>query len=86
MTEAEILKTVKIGIKELSNYNDDEIKLWITTAKRMLVNAGVKQSVVDSGDVIGLITIIVDNLRLRKNILEDGNFMLLVNQEKMKRS
>ncbi len=83
MTDTELLTNVKIALKELSNYNDDEIMLWINTAKNIALDAGVKQDVVDSPKVIGLITIIVNDLRLRKNVLENGNFHLIVNQLRM---
>ena len=80
MTETELLANVKIAIKELSNYNDDEILLWIRTAKNILYNAGVKPDVVESENVIGIITVIVDDLRLRKNVMEDGNFTFMITQ------
>lgn len=85
MTEADLLKQVKIALKELSNYNDDEISLWIKTAQGILLDAGVKPDVVASEQVIGAITIAVDDLRLRKNLLENGNFNLIVNQLRMRR-
>ena len=84
MTDTELLKQVKIALKELSNYNDDEILLWIRTAKHILLDAGIKPDIVDSEKVIGLITIAVDDLRLRKNVLENGNFMLIINQIRMR--
>ena len=85
MTETELLTQVKIALKELSNYNDDEIMLWIKTSKGILLNAGVRPEVVESEQVIGLITIAVDDLRLRKNVLENGNFNLIINQLRMRR-
>ena len=84
MTETELLKQVKIALKELSNYNDDEIMLWIKTAKNILLDAGVKPDIVASEKVIGAITIAVDDLRLRKNLLENGNFNLIINQLRMR--
>lgn len=85
MAETELLKQVKIALKELSNYNDDEISLWIKTAKGILIDAGVKPEVVASEKVVGIITIIVDDLRLRKNVLENGNFNLIINQLRLGR-
>lgn len=67
MTEAEILQSVKHGLKELSNYNDDEIKLWIKTAMNFLENAGCSSELVRSEKAIGVITSCVDHLRLREN-------------------
>lgn len=84
MNEEELLKQVKIALKELSNYNDAEILLWARTAKNILLDAGVKPDVVNSEKAIGLITIAVDDLRLRKNVLENGNFMLIINQMRMR--
>ena len=84
MNEEELLKLVKIALKELSNYNDAEILLWARTAKNILLDAGVKPDVVNSEKAIGLITIAVDDLRLRKNVLENGNFMLIINQMRMR--
>ena len=83
MTEDELLKQVKIGLKELSNYNDEEILLWVRTAKNVALDAGVSQEVVESEKAIGLITIAVNDLRLRKNVLENGNFNLIINQLRM---
>lgn len=80
MTEDDLLIEVKTGIKELSNYNDNEILLWVRTAKNILYNAGVKPDVVESEKVIGIATIIVDDLRLRRNILEDTNFTFMLTQ------
>ena len=66
MDKEKILTAVKCGLKELSNYNDDEIKLWIDSAIKFLLNAGVKQSQIDSGDALGVITLCVDSFRLRE--------------------
>ena len=82
--ETELLKQVKIGLKELSNYNDSEISLWIKTAKGILRDAGISEKTVNSERVIGLITIAVNDLRLRKNVLENGNFLLIINQIRMR--
>lgn len=67
MNETEILKKVKEGLKELSNYNDDELKLWIKLAMNFLEGAGVKPNVVRSEKAIGVITLCVDHYRLREN-------------------
>lgn len=67
MSDTEILEAVKCGLKELSNYNDDEIKLWITATIHFLEGAGVSSSVVRSEKAIGVITSCVDSLRLREN-------------------
>lgn len=80
MTETELLDAVKIALKELSTYNDSEILLWVRTAKTILYNAGVKPDIVESEKVIGIVTVIVDDLRLRKNVMEDGNFTFMITQ------
>ena len=67
MSDQEILKAVKAGLKELSNYNDEEIMLWIKTAKKFLESSGVKPNVVHSEKALGVITLCVDSLRLREN-------------------
>lgn len=67
MNNEEILEAVKFGLKELSNYNDDEIKLWIRLAIGFLEDAGVKPNVVRSERAIGVITLCVDHYRLREN-------------------
>lgn len=66
MENTEMLKAVKHGLKELSNYNDDEIKLWINSAKGFLEASGVKPSVINSEKSIGVITLLVDSFRLRE--------------------
>ena len=67
MTDAEILQSVKYGLKELSNYNDDEIRLWITAAMNFLEGAGANPEKVRSEKAIGVITLCVDHFRLREN-------------------
>lgn len=66
MTKEEILQSVKMGLKELSNYNDDEITLWINSAIKYLENAGVSSKKIDNGEALGVITLIVDKLRKRE--------------------
>lgn len=66
MEKEQLLKAVKCGLKELSNYNDDEIKLWIDTAIRFLENSGVRPDVARSEKAIGVITLCVDSFRLRE--------------------
>lgn len=86
ITDEELLSQVKTAIKELSNFNDDEITLWIKTAKQTLLNSKVPADVVNSDEVIGLITILVNNFRLRLNIEEDGTFKFLLTQFLLRRS
>lgn len=66
MEKEGLLKSVKLGLKELSNYNDDEIKLWIEAAIRFLENSGVKPDVARSEKALGVITLCVDSFRLRE--------------------
>lgn len=76
MSKEEILKAVKYGLKELSNYNDEEITLWINSAMNFLESAGVKPDVVRSEKAIGVITLCVDSLRLREPIFSQTILML----------
>ena len=66
MTNTEILYAVKVGLKELSDYNDEEIMLWIKASIKFLKNAGVKDSQIESGEALGVITLCVNSLRLRE--------------------
>lgn len=67
MTNEQILKAVKSGLKELSNYNDEEIALWITSAIKFIKSAGASEEKVRSEEAIGVITLCVDHFRLREN-------------------
>ena len=66
MSDVEILKAVNHGLKELSNYNDDEIKLWLSSAISFLESSGVKSEVARSEKALGVITLLVDSFRLRE--------------------
>ena len=66
MLDVEMLKAVKHGLKELSNYNDDEIKLWLSSAISFLEHSGVKSEVARSEKALGVITLLVDSFRLRE--------------------
>ena len=66
MNKSEILKAVKIGIKELSDYNDEEILLWIDASIKYLENAGVSSTKIANGEANGVITLLVNKLRLRE--------------------
>jgi hypothetical protein len=50
MTEAELLDKVKTGLGFSGNYHDEILKIYINTAKSFMKNAGVPQSVIDSGE------------------------------------
>lgn len=78
MNDAERLQAVKYGIKELSNYNDDEIKLWITSAMKFIEGAGASSEKVKSEQAIGVITLCVDHFRLRENFSQTT--LMLVTQ------
>ena len=67
MNDEEILVAVKHGLKELSNYNDDEIKLWIKLAIDFIIDAGTSPEKARSERAIGVITSCVDHFRLREN-------------------
>lgn len=64
MDKQAILTAVKSGIKELSNYNDDEIMLWVEAAIRFLINGGVSEEKIYNGEALGVITLIVKKLRV----------------------
>lgn len=67
MTKEERLKAVKEGIKELSQYNDGEVQIWINTAMKFIEKAGATKEDVESEEAIGVITLCVDHLRLRED-------------------
>lgn len=66
MSDVEMLEAVKHGLKELSNYNDDEIKLWLSSAISFLEHSGVNPEVARSEKALGVITLLVDSFRLRE--------------------
>jgi hypothetical protein len=77
VNEQEILEAVKCGLKELSNYNDDEIKLWINASIGFIERAGVKPDVARSEKALGVITLCVNSLRLREPNFSDVIRMLV---------
>lgn len=66
MENVDMLKAVKHGLKELSNYNDDEIKLWLSSAISFLEHSGVSPEVARSEKALGVITLLVESFRLRE--------------------
>lgn len=77
MNNEEILKAVKTGLKELSNYNDEEIMLWINSSIKFLENAGVSPSKIYNGEAIGVITLCVNSLRLREANFSQTTMILI---------
>lgn len=55
MTEAELLKNVKSGLLITTTLFDDVLKIHIRDVKSYLKNAGVKDSVIESEDAVGVI-------------------------------
>ncbi len=77
MNEQEMLEAVKCGLKELSNYNDDEIKLWINASIGFIERSGVKPDVARSEKALGVITLCVNSLRLREPNFSQVIMMLI---------
>lgn len=75
MKDEELLVEVKKGLKELSDYNDDEILIFIHTVVEFMRGAGVTN--IDKS-TIGVITLGVDSLRLRESFSD--TFRMLVTQ------
>lgn len=75
MKDEELLVEVKKGLKELSDYNDDEIMIFINAVVEFMRSAGVTN--IDKS-TIGVITLGVDALRLRENFSD--TFRMLVTQ------
>ena len=84
MSEADLLEYVKTQIKELSQFNDNEIKNWIDVTKDTIKNSGVKDELINSPAALGLIVQGVNDFRLRVNLLEDGTFLFLLTQLTLK--
>ena len=55
MTETELLKDVKSGLLITTPLFDDVLKIHIRDVKSYLKNAGVKDSVIESEDAVGVI-------------------------------
>lgn len=55
MTEAELLQSVKSGLMITTDLFDDVLKIHIRDVKSYLKNAGVKDSVIESEDSVGVI-------------------------------
>lgn len=55
MTESELLKNVKSGLMITTDLFDDVLKIHIRDVKSYLKNAGVKDSVIESEDSVGVI-------------------------------
>ena len=55
MTEAELLKSVKSGLMITTPLFDDVLKIHIRDVKSYLKNAGVKDSVIESEESVGVI-------------------------------
>lgn len=55
MTDEELLDKVKIGLNITGTYQDDTLKTYITDVKKFLVDAGVKDEIVNSSDSVGVI-------------------------------
>lgn len=78
MDEDTRLAKVKTLLKELSTYNDEEIKLWISAVMDFMEGAGVTPVKLQSEASIGLIALGVDALRMREPFSE--TFIMLVTQ------
>lgn len=64
MTEDELLEKVKTGLGFSGDYHDEILKIHINTVKAYMRNAGVPQSVIDSGNgaSVGCILIGVNDI------------------------
>ena len=82
MDEEAKLQEVKTVLKELSDYNDEEIKLWISVVVDYMRGAGVSENRINSTSSIGLIALGVEALRLREDFSE--TFKSLVIQYAMR--
>ena len=64
MTEDELLEKVKTGLGFSGDYHDEILKIHMNTGKGYMRNAGVPQSVIDSGEgaSVGCILVGVNDL------------------------
>lgn len=64
MTDAELLKSVKVGLfgSDAGAWRDDLLKVYIKETKAYMKSAGVPQTVLDSEESVGCILIGVNDL------------------------
>ena len=55
MTDAELLAKVKIGLGITTDFQDETLKIYIDEVKATMLDAGVKESVINSTASVGCI-------------------------------
>lgn len=56
MTDAELLTKVKDSLGITGTYQDEPLMIYINEVKEYLLDAGIKQSVIDSSAAVGVIS------------------------------